>query len=168
MGREDEGPNGRQGLETSHLRDGNHKEWRDRSEAVATTNVMGLSGAAARDGDPWPYRRARIGSKTGLAASSGAAGRHIGDRVGVLGFDCGGWGRRDLHPSLAQLNGLTQPREELFFAVVPPPPPAAMEFEKIRTSALGQEAPFLRDLLKCMRRWPFRHGEAVSIAVRDV
>jgi hypothetical protein len=43
-----------------------------------------------------------------------------------------------------------------------------MELKKIRASALSQGAPFLRDLLECMRRWPFRHGEAVSIAVRDV
>ena len=108
------------------------------------------------------------GSKAGPAASSGAAGRDIGDRVGVLGYDCGGWGRRDLHPSLAQPKGLVQAHEELLFAVIVPPPPAAVEFEKIRASALGQVAPFLRDLLECMRRWPFRHGEAVSIAVRDV
>jgi hypothetical protein len=37
-----------------------------------------------------------------------------------------------------------------------------MELEKIHASALGQVAPFLRDLLKCMRWQPFRHGEAVS------
>jgi len=43
-----------------------------------------------------------------------------------------------------------------------------MELEQMRASALGQGAPFLRDLLECMRRRPFRHGEAVSIAVRDV
>jgi hypothetical protein len=49
-----------------------------------------------------------------------------------------------------------------------PPAPAAVKLEKMRTSTLGQGAPFLRDLLECMRRWPFRHGEAVSIAVRDV
>ena len=114
--------------------------------------MMGWSWAFARDDDLWPRRRAGIGSKTGPAASSGAAGRDIGDRVGVLRDDCGSWGRRDLHPSLAQLNGLVQAHEELLFAVVVPPPPAAVELEKIRASALGQGAPLLRDLLECMRR----------------
>src|SRR4051812_18822883 len=129
--------------------------------------MTGLSWAFATDDDLWPVTAHRDRIENCPAASSGAAGRGVGD-VGAFRHDCGGWGRRDRHPSLAYPNGLAQAHKELLFAVVVPPPPAAMELEKIRASALGQGAPFLRDLLECMRRWPFRHGEAVSIAVRDV
>jgi hypothetical protein len=57
------GPNGRQGRNIPHG-DVNHKEWRDRSEAVGTTNVVGVwRGRSAgtmifgRDGAPGLKRR---------------------------------------------------------------------------------------------------------------
>ena len=103
--------------------------------------------------------------------SESKAGRQVQAAVRLVisatGLECSGAtsagrGRRDLRPSLAQPNGLAHAHEELLFAVIVPPPPAAMELEKMRAAALGQGAPFLRDLLECMRGLPFRHGEAVS------
>ena len=105
-------------------------------------------------------RRAEIGIKRGSAGSSGGAVGHIGNRPGVLRHDFGWWDRRNLRPSLAQPNGLVHAHEELLFAVIAPPPPAAVELKKMRAAAICQGAPFLRDLLECMRGLPFRHGEA--------
>jgi hypothetical protein len=69
--------------------------------------------------------------------------------------------RRDLGPSRAQADGFAQTGEELRFTIVVPPAPAATQLEEMRASALGESAPFLRDLVECMGRQPCRHGEAV-------
>lgn len=71
--------------------------------------------------------------------------------------------RRDLGPSLAQLDGFAHAMEKLRFTVVMLPAPAAMEVEEMRASALGEKAPFLRDLVECVGGKPCRHEEAVAV-----
>jgi hypothetical protein len=61
-----------------------------------------------------------------------------------------GRGRRNLRPSLAQADGFAQAIEELLFAVIVLSAPAVVELEKVRASALGKHAPFLRDLVECV------------------
>lgn len=58
--------------------------------------------------------------------------------------------RRDPRPSLAQADGFAQAVEELLFAVIVLPAPAVVELEEVRASALGENAPFLRDLIECV------------------
>lgn len=71
--------------------------------------------------------------------------------------------RRDLGPSLAQLHGFAHAMEKLRFAVVMLPAPAAMEVEEMRASALGEKAPFLRNLVECVDGKRCRHEETVAV-----
>ena len=71
-------------------------------------------------------------------------------------------GARYSRPSLAQPNGLVHTHEEPLFTVIAPPPPLRWS-SRMHAAAICQVAPFLRDLLECMRgSMQFRHGEAVS------
>ena len=70
--------------------------------------------------------------------------------------------RRALGPSLREANGLAHAIEELVFAVVMLPAPAGIELQEMRASTLGEDAPFLGNRVKCMRRHSCRHGGAGS------
>lgn len=63
----------------------------------------------------------------------------------------GRW-RRNFRPSLAQTKRFAQTLEELLFAIIVLPAPAVVELKEVRASALGKNAPFLRDLIECMDR----------------
>src|SRR6476646_4071747 len=76
------GPNGRQGRETSHIRDRDHKEWRDRSEAVGITNVMGVFG---RDGAPGSDRKRARQLQAALRVAISATGWACSDTAAAVG-----------------------------------------------------------------------------------
>jgi hypothetical protein len=70
--------------------------------------------------------------------------------------------RRDFGPSRTQADSFAQTVEESRFTVIVPPPSAATQLEEMRAPALGKSAPLLRDLIECMGRRRYRHGEALG------
>src|SRR5262245_57786114 len=89
-----------------------------------------------------------------VAMTAGPSGRRAPNRIGKLwssiccGFSHGV--RGDLRPPLAQTDGFVHSVEELLLTVIVPPPPAVVQLEEVRASALGKNAPPVRDLLECM------------------
>lgn len=145
---------------THHRMEGGRREgsWNIRNAATGRKrSVRQLSPAASR-----ASRARRDRRESEPTGSSRAAAGQVGNRLGAIRHAFGCTGRGNLSPSLAQPNGLAHAREKLLFAVIVPPPPAAIKLQKIRASALGQGAPFLRDLLERMCGLPFRHGKALS------
>src|SRR5258705_5387374 len=91
------GPNGRQGRNIPHG-DVNHKEWRDRSEAVGTTNVVGVwRGRSAgtmifgRDGAPGSDRKRARQIQAAPRVAISATGWACSDTSAA------GWGGTSLH-----------------------------------------------------------------------
>ena len=85
------------------------------------------------------------------AGSSRGAGEYIADGLGCVGRDCGNGPRGNLGPALAHPDGLAQGIEKLLLAVIMLPAAAVEELDQMGAPALGKNAPFLRDLVECMR-----------------
>src|ERR1700746_2719679 len=118
---------------------------------------MAPGAGSTRDKD---YRAARAPA-TAPSRGRGRLSRRAAGRVGRLSFfgrDIIRRRRRDLGPSLAQSDGFAHTIKELLLAVITLPPPAVIELAKMCATTLGDEAPFLGDLVECMPGEPCRHG----------
>ena len=106
------------------------------------------SGAAGSIGNGAASGQAVLRQRRFAAGSGGRAAGRGGNGLLGRGFLRR---RRNLSPSLAHLDRVAHAIEELLLAVIMLPAPAVVQLEKMGLPTLGQGAPFVRDLVECMR-----------------
>ena len=126
-----------------------HREW----SAAAASNP---TGPPRRHPEPKPVRVMPPCAAPGLAA-----------RVRLSGWRVWLGPGSDHGPGLGGADGVAHAMEELLLRVIMLPAPAVVELDEMRAPALGEVAPFLRDLIERVRGLPFRHERPQRRQIRQ-